>query len=225
MRICTGLAAMVVGDAPALLRGFRSALARAPGTIAYLLAILVTWATLEGTSSKQAERLIESASTNLHNMTHTPVRVLFASAFWIDRDDLWVTLVEFLLVMVFVERWLGTLRMFAIFVAGHVGATVVTVVGISVAIHAGWASNSLAHTADVGTSYGFVAVAAAGTYAIGHRRLRAAVIVAMVGYLGISLAVGRTFTDYGHLVALAIGFAAYPLVHRFAPRQVRQPAG
>jgi hypothetical protein len=190
------------------------ALGKAPGTMAYLLAIVVTWSTLEGTSSRQAEHLIETASTNLHNMAHTPARVLFASAFWIDRGDLWITLIEFLLVMAFVERWLGTLRMFAIFAAGHVGATLVTVLGISLAIHAGWASPALAHTADVGTSYGFVAVAAVATFAIRDLRIRAAVIVAMVAYLGISLGLNGTFTDYGHLTALAIGFAIYPLIRR-----------
>jgi hypothetical protein len=209
-----------VRDLPTMARAAAAALAKAPGTMAYLLAILVTWTTLEGTSSKQAEHLIETASTNLHNMTHTPARVLFASAFWIDRGDLWVTLIEFVLVMAFVERWLGTLRMFTIFIAGHVGATLITVLGISLAIHAGWASESLAHTADVGVSYGFVAVAAAATYAIAHRRIRAAVIVAMVTYLGVSLAIGGTFTDYGHLTALGIGFAVFPLLRRLAPRRV-----
>lgn len=199
---------------PAMARAAGAALAKAPGTMAYLLAIIVTWTTLEGTSSKQAEHLIETASTNLHNMTHTPARVLFASAFWIDRGDLWITLIEFVLVMAFVERWLGTLRMFTIFVAGHVGATLITVVGISLAIHAGWASQSLSHTADVGVSYGFVAVAAAATYAITNRRIRAVVIAAMVAYLGISLAIGGTFTDYGHLTALGIGFAVYPVLSR-----------
>lgn len=198
-------------------RAVVGALRHAPGTIAYLLAIVATWATLEGASYRQAERIMETASTNLHNMAHRPLRVLLASAFWIDRGDLWITLAEFLVVMAFVERWLGTWRTFAVFAAGHVGATLITVAGISVALDAGWASRSLVHTTDVGVSYGFVAVAAAATYAISHRRLRAAAIAVLVAYLVAAIGFSGTFTDYGHLVALAIGFAVYPLVRRRPP--------
>ena len=189
-----------------LVRRGRAALAGAPGTLAYLLALAVTWTTLQGTSPRLGHRLIVTASTNLANMTHSPLRVLFASAFWLDGSGFpWLTVLEFLLVMVAVERYLGTARWLTVFAAGHVGATLATVAGIAWAVHHHLLPASLARTTDVGTSYGFFAVAAAGCYAIGQPRLRRVVMAALGGYLLIALVRDGSFTAYGHLIALGIG--------------------
>ena len=45
-------------------------------------------------------------------------------------------------------------------------------------------------------------------------------MAALVGYLSIAAALSRGFGDYGHLTAMALGFAAYPLV---APAPGRTP--
>lgn len=177
----------------------------------YLFTLTVTWWTLRGADPTLVRRLVVSQSTNLHNMTHQPLQVLVGSAFWLDDTDaFWFTVGQFLLVMAPAERWLGSRRWITAFVAGHVGASLVTVTGIAYAIHHGLLDNDIAHTADVGTSYGFYAVAALLTYRFTGRR-QVAWAALLTGYL-IAMACWRqTFTDYGHLTAAAIGFALRPL--------------
>jgi len=46
------------------------------------------------------------------------------------------------------------------------------------------------------------------------RRWRWLYAAALVAYAGISLPFDNSFTNWGHLIALAIGFACYPLVRR-----------
>lgn len=185
---------------------------RAPGTGVYLFTLSVTWWTLQGADPGLVRRVLLSQSTNLHNMLEHPVQVLVGSAFWLDGEGFfWLTLAQFLLVMAPAERWLGTARWVLTFAAGHVGASVVTVSGIAWALRHDLLDADVAHTSDVGSSYGFYAVAAVLTgRAAGRRRLAWAATLAVA--LLVAALVRETFTDYGHLVAAAIGFALGPLV-------------
>jgi hypothetical protein len=200
------------------------ALAGAPGTMVYLFALAVTSWTLRGADPRLEKHLIISQSTNLDNMTHQPVDVLIGSAFWVTGSH-WQLLIEFLLVMVPVERWLGTRRWLATFAIGHVGATLVTVTGIAYGIHHGLLDVSVDHVSDVGVSYGFFAVAAVLAYRITDRRLRWGWAAFLILYLGLSALQSPDFTAYGHLTALSLGFACYPLTRRpNAVLQQRQEA-
>lgn len=202
--------ATIPQQARATYRQVRRYLARAPGTLVYLFTLAVTWWTLRGADPKLVHRLLISQSTNLHNMTRNAFQVLVASAFWIDGTTFhWQVIVEFLLIMVPAERWLGTRRWLLTFAAGHIGATLITVTGIAYAIHHGLLDNRIARTSDVGVSYGFFAVAALLAYRFPDRRQRLAWAALLVGYLGISAWQVQTFSAYGHLAALAIGFSLY----------------
>ena len=195
----------------------------APGTYAYLFVLLVTAWVLQTSSPRVAERLVLERSTNLHHLGTDPVRVLVASAFWVSAA--WQVLpwaVLFTLVLAPAERWVGTGRFAAVFAAGHVGATLLTAAGLWVAIRADAVDASVAHSADVGVSYGFLAVAAVLVYRI-PRRLRVPYVAALAGYLVVALFVRGGFTDVGHLVALLIGFSSYPLVRARLPRTVTAP--
>jgi len=82
--------------------------------------------------------------------------------------------------------------------------------GLAVAIDLHLASASLRRTIDVGVSYGLVAIVGVLAY-----RLRAPW---RRWYLGIALAIfgglagwDASVTSWGHLLALAIGLASYPL--------------
>lgn len=196
----------------------------APGTLVYLFTLAVTWWTLRGADPKLVHKLLISQSTNLHNMSRHPFQVLVASAFWIDSTSFhWKVVAEFLLVMVAAERWLGTRRWVLTFAAGHIGATLITVTGIAYAISHGLLDNRIARTSDVGVSYGFFAVAALLTYRFPDRRLRLAWAGLLVAYLGVAAWRGQTFTDYGHLAALAIGLSFHRLSRRpNAALQVRR---
>ena len=116
----------------------------------------------------------------------------------------------FALVLAPVERWLGTWRWLVVFVAGHVGATLATAAGLWLAIRWRLAPTSLSDVVDVGVSYGFAALAAVFTYRLPPpgRWYWAGGLLAVAGAAAI---IGGTFTDFGHLAAVMIGFAMYPI--------------
>ena len=197
--------------AQALWEVARAYVRSAPGTYLYLFVLLITSWVLQTSSPGIAERLVLERSTNLHHLATDPVRVLVASAFWVAAA--WQVLpwaVLFTLVLAPAERWLGTLRWAIVFAAGHIGATLLTAAGLWVAIQLNAVDESVSRSADVGVSYGFLAVAAVLVYRL-PRRLRLAYVALLGGYLVIALFARGTFTDAGHLVAVLIGFACYPL--------------
>ncbi len=196
----------------------------APGTYVYLFVVLVTTWVLQTSSATIAKQLLLERSTNLHHLAHDPVRVLFASAFWVSSAwELLAWLGLFTLVVAPVEHWIGTARAAAAFVAGHLGATLLTAAGLWAAIHGGLVSGSLSTAADVGASYGFLSVAALLTYRLrpGRRAAYAAFLVVLVAG---SLAFDPSPTAAGHLLALAIGFACYPLVRSASREPSARPA-
>jgi len=186
----------------------------APGTYAYLFVLLITTWVLQTSSSTIANQLLLERSTNLRQLARDPVRVVFSSAFWVSSSlELlgWVAL--FTVFVAQAERWLGTARTAAVFFLGHVGATHLTALGLWAALHSDLVEASVVDEKDVGASYGFAAVAAVLAYGLA-RPWRWPYAAAVVGYAGINLALDHGFTNWGHLLALAIGFGCYPLVRR-----------
>ena len=191
----------------------------APATYAYLAVLFLTCWILVGLSDRLADRLLLAQSTNLDHLGHDPVRVLIGSAFWAPGEyDLVLSAFLFTLVLAPVERRIGTKRTIGLFAIGHVGATLLTGAGLWIALRLDAAERSVVNARDVGTSYGFFAVAAAMTYLLAAR-LRLPYTAALVGYLATTAVLAGGFGDYGHLAAMALGFASYPLV-RTAPRRL-----
>lgn len=93
------------------------------------------------------------------------------------------------------------------------GATLVAAGGLQLAIHAGVVSRSQERSIDVGVSYGFAAVAAVFTYRL-TGRARYAWGGVLLSTVVVAASAGRTFTDFGHLVAVLIGFSLWPLTRR-----------
>jgi hypothetical protein len=183
----------------------------APGTYVYLFVLAITTWVLQTSSPGVARRLLLERSTNLDHLAHDPVRVLVASAFWITH--LWQLVfwaAAFSLVLAPVERWLGTARGVLVFATGHVGATLLTAVGLWAAIRADVGDATLANARDVGVSYGFLAVAGVLTFRL-PRRWRWPYAAAAVGSAVGVILYQTTFTNFGHLAALLIGFACYLL--------------
>lgn len=195
----------------------RDHLGSAPACVAYTFTLLVTWWTLRGVSDTLERRLILSASTNLNNMRHEPVQVLVASAFWTDGGFPWAMLLEFLVVMAAAERWLGTIRWILVFAAGHIGASMLIATGIAYLVDHRRTHLKIAITSDVGVSYGFYAVLAAMAFRF-HGSSRAVWAGCLALWLAFAAWRGQTFTDYGHLAAMAIGFAIGVSVSTFAAR-------
>jgi hypothetical protein len=186
----------------------RTLIRQGPATAAYLVALLVTTTTLASSSPHALHWLIASASTNLHNMTIDPLRVLVISAFWVQSTPwIWPMAPLMVAVMAPAERLLGTGRTLFTFAAGHLGATALTVAAIGVGVHNGLLPHHLAYALDVGPSYGLAALAAVLASRLPRGRMRVAAIGALLFGLAVAVILGGDFTDAGHLVAALIGLA------------------
>jgi len=133
------------------------------------------------------------------------------ATFWLG----WVVL--FTAVVAPVEHRIGSGRTIAVFAVGHVGATLLTAVGLWLALQGDLVESSVVHAVDVGASYGFVALAGIATYLL-PRRLRWVYLGALLLALVVALVLVPSFTDFGYLCAFLIGLACRPLVPAPAPR-------
>jgi hypothetical protein len=188
-----------------------------PATFAYLAALSVTTWVLLSSSGQVVDLLLREHSTSLNQLIANPVKVLIRSGFWAPGYALLAWAILFAVVLAPAERWLGTRRWVTVFAAGHVLATLGAALVLWLEIRYGWASPQLEDSIDVGVSYGFAAVAAVFTFRLpgAWRWYWAATLVAAALA---ALLIGRTFTDVGHLLALGIGFACYPLTTGAATR-------
>jgi hypothetical protein len=194
----------------------------APATYGYLAILLVTTRILAGLSDRLSDRLLLGQSTNLHHLGHDPVRVLLSSPFWTPgAHELVTSAVLFTLVLAPVERRIGSPRTIGLFAIGHIGATLITGAGLWLALRFDAVEQSVVNARDVGTSYGFFAVAAAMTYLL-RRELRAPYAAGLAGYLATTAVLSNGFGDYGHFIAMALGFASLPFV-RHASGKVATP--
>ncbi|HZT54377.1 MAG TPA: rhomboid-like protein [Gaiellaceae bacterium] len=193
----------------------------APASFSYLALLTATSAVLAVTSDRLHDRLLLAVSTNLHELGRAPLRVLVASAFWLDdwREVVpWTVLI--LAVVLPVERRIGWRRTALVFAIGHVGATLLVAAGLWFGLRHGWVDPAVEHARDIGASYGFLAVVALAAYLL-RPRLRVVYVALIAGGVSWLAATSGTFTDYGHLTAFAIGLACYPLASRgrYALRQ------
>jgi hypothetical protein len=199
-------------------------LAASPGTYVLFLVVAVTTLVLRGTDVVTVSRILRHQSTNLIEMSRDAPRVLFLSAFLLDNGNLIKELVLFTVVFAPVERWIGTYRWMGVFVAGHVGATIATTVGIWLQVRAGIGGRQLAYPVDVGVSYGLAAVAGVLAFRL-PRPFSALFAVGLLGNSLFAVAHTGTFTDWGHLSAVLIGFALAPLVRPASPGPARWRSG
>ncbi len=196
----------------------------APGTYAYLFVLLVTTWVLQTSSSRIARVLLAERSTNLHQLARDPLRVLFASAFWLSSPfELLLWLAAFSLVVAPVERWLGIGRTTVVFFVGHVAATLLTAAGLWLAVRADLVESSVTRSTDVGASYGFAAVAAVLAYRL-RGRARVLYLAGVFLVVAVSFAVDHGFTSWGHLLAVLVGLACYPIVRSRSGPNAPEPA-
>jgi hypothetical protein len=85
-----------------------------------------------------------------------------------------------------------------------------TAVAISHGVFTSPGGGGLARTIDVGVSYGTFCVAAVLTYRLRHPWRLPYATALVLAFALLAFVVGRTFTDFGHLLSVLIGFAAYP---------------
>jgi hypothetical protein len=180
------------------------ALARVRFTVTYAAALISVSTTLLILGPQVHARVVQQASTNLHNLAHGNVGSLFGSALVADAGPIYVWLPGLVCLLALVELLWHRSRLILAFVVGHIGTTLLVAAGLTAAVELGWLPFSITRASDVGMSYGAVAVLGALTAAI-PTRWRPAWIGWWVSVGLVGAVVGADFTDAGHAVALAIG--------------------
>jgi len=183
----------------------------APGTYVWLVILFFTTIALHHMSPEFEQHFLRQRSTNIHELSQNPVRVLIASAMWTDSGYWLPYVVLFTVFHAQAERWLGTARWLVVCGAAHVLATLISEGALLKAIRDGMAPPSAVNTLDVGVSYALAGVVAVLTYRIAAPWRYAYLVVVLVVF-AVPLTTGPTFTDLGHFVSVLIGLACYPLV-------------
>ncbi len=181
-----------------------------PATFVYLFILLVTTWVLRTSTVTLGKQLLWLHSTNLTHLRNDPLSVLVTSVFWLTGFEIVAWIVLFPLVLAPAEKWLGTLRAIVVFAVGHAGATLLTAGGIAFMVRHDLAPLRLKDVIDVGSSYGFFAVAAILSYRFRGRWGLLWAGALLVGTTTM-VVVQTEFADYGHLVAVLIGLLLYPL--------------
>ncbi|WP_394815835.1 rhomboid-like protein [Streptomyces gibsoniae] len=182
----------------------------APGTYLWLAVLFVTTVALHHMSPRVEEEFLRQRSTNIHELSSHPVRVLITSAMWIDGGHWLPYAVLYTAFHAQAERWLGTARWLAVCVAAHVLATLASEGALLQAIRRGVAPLSAADTLDIGVSYALAGVVAVLAYRIAAPWRYAYLAVVLTVY-AVPFVLSPTFTDFGHLISVLIGLGCYPL--------------
>lgn len=206
----------------AWIRSAGSWIRSAPGTYIWLTALFVTTVIVHQMSPDFEEDFLRQRSTNIHELSQNPVRVLISSAFWIDGGTWLPYAVLYTVFHAPAERRLGTLRWLTVAATAHVLATLVSEGVLAWGIRHGHAPATAVNSLDVGVSYALAGVVAVLTYYVA-RPWRYVYLFAVLVIYGVPLVTGATFTDVGHFTAALIGLACYPLT-RARPETKPPPA-
>ncbi|MEW2158662.1 rhomboid-like protein [Streptomyces sp. NPDC007189] len=182
----------------------------APGTYVWLLVLFVTTVALHQMSPEFEQHFLRQRSTNIHELSHNPVRVLISSAMWIDSGRWLPYVVLYTVFHAPAERWLGTARWLGVCACAHILATLISEGALLKAIRDGMAPHSAVNTLDIGVSYALAGVVGVLTYRIATPWRYVYLLVILVVF-ALPLAEGRTFTELGHFVSVLIGLACCPL--------------
>ncbi|MEU1784329.1 rhomboid-like protein [Streptomyces sparsogenes] len=196
-----------------------------PFTLCYALVLLGTGLFSHLADPDLVRDLLAHSSTDVANLAHRPLLSLVASAVWVAGGLLSPYIVAFLVVVGALERKLGGLRTAGIFLLGHVLATLMTELPVAASVAVGQLPDSSLRRLDYGISYGLLACAGAlaGLVRPWPRwTLLGGITAALLADLA---EFTDPLTDWGHLLALAIGVLAWPYVRRAAQRREPGPSG
>ncbi|WP_055490531.1 rhomboid-like protein [Streptomyces sp. TP-A0356] len=156
------------------------------------------------------QSFLRQRSTNIHELSANPLRVFITSAMWMDGGRWPPYAVLYTVFHAQAERWLGTVRWFAVCVAAHVLATLASEGALLQAVRDGVAPPSALNALDIGVSYALAGIVGVLTYRIAAPWCYAYLTVVVLVY-ALPLATAPTFTEFGHFVAVLIGLACRPL--------------
>ncbi|MFJ9157269.1 rhomboid-like protein [Streptomyces griseoviridis] len=187
-----------------------------PFTFGYALVLAATSLFVEHAAPSLVRALHEATSTDVAHLVRAPVPVLLGSALWVVGGFTSPYACGFLLALTALERRIGGVRAVVVFLLGHVLATLVTEGSVGVAVLLGRLPDSSLHRMDYGISFGVAASVGALCGLLPHV-LRWPVLALYAWELVEALiAFADPMTDWGHLLALTIGVATWPLVRRWS---------
>ncbi|MGQ4382825.1 rhomboid-like protein [Streptomyces sp. SAS_270] len=185
-----------------------------PFTFFYAAVLAVISVVSEHLDPALVASLRQGSSTDVAHLLSDPVLVLPASALWIVGGVTSSYAIVFLLVLTALERRTGARCAAGVFLLGHVLATLATEIPVGVAVWVGHLPDSSLHRLDYGISFG-VAASVGALAGLLTPWLRWPVLAAFGAMLVDDLlAFTDPMTNWGHLTALAIGVATWPLVRR-----------
>ncbi|GAA0952584.1 rhomboid-like protein [Streptomyces rhizosphaericus] len=198
----------------ALARSLSRALLTVPFTLGYTLVLLGTGLYARLGDPGTVRDLLASSSTDVFHLSQRPLLTLLVSALWAVGGITSPYLAVFPLVLGALERRLGGVRTAAVFLLGHVLATLLTEVPVAVSVAAGHLPDSSLRRLDYGVSYGLIACAAALAGLLSPRRRRT-----LLGGVALALVAGilvdvDPLTGWGHAFALLLGVVSWPYVRR-----------
>jgi hypothetical protein len=186
-----------------------------PFTFAYAALLAVTSLIAAYASPSLVNSLYQASSTDVAHLVRTPVLVLVASALWVAGGLASPYAICFLVVLTALERRIGGPRTAAVFLLGHVLATLATEGTVGLAVLVGHLPDSSLHRLDYGISFG-VAAGVGALAGLLTPWLRWPVLALFGGMLVQDLiAFTDPMTDWGHLISLAIGVATWPMIRRW----------
>ncbi|MFF7146023.1 rhomboid-like protein [Streptomyces nodosus] len=186
-----------------------------PFTFGYAAVLVMTSLVARYADPALMGTLYQASSTDVAHLLQAPVPVLIASALWVAGGVLSPYSLVFLLVLTALERRTGGPRTTAVFLVGHVCATLATEIPVGLAVLAGLLPDSSLHRLDYGISFGVATSlgALAGLLRPWPGRL---LLIAFGGVLLQDLlTLTDPLSDWGHLFSLAIGIALWPRVRRW----------
>ncbi|MFD8739831.1 rhomboid-like protein [Streptomyces sp. NPDC059618] len=185
-----------------------------PFTFGYAAVLAVTSFLADHARPAFVRALHQASSTDVAHLVRHPVLVLIASALWIVGGIASPYAAGFLLVLTALERRTGPVCAAAVFLVGHVVATLVTELPVGAAVLAGALPVGSTHRLDYGISFG-VAASVGALAGLLSPWLRWPLLIGFGSVLTQDLILlADPVTDAGHLIALAIGVATWPLVRR-----------
>ncbi|WP_225858931.1 rhomboid-like protein [Streptomyces albicerus] len=185
-----------------------------PFTLGYAVVLAVTSLFAELGDADLVERVLQGSSTDVAHLVQSPVHVLVASALWVAGGITSTYAIAFLLVLTALERRIGGWWTAGVFLLGHVLATLATEIPVGLSVLVGHLPESSLHRYDYGISFG-VAASLGALAGLLTPWLRWTVL-GTFGWMvvGDLIAFTDPLTNWGHLMALAIGVATWPLLRR-----------
>ncbi|MDC0768121.1 rhomboid-like protein [Streptomyces sp. HD] len=186
-----------------------------PFTCAYAAVLVVTSLIVSYADPDLVHALLRGSSTDVVHLVRTPMLVLVASALWVAGGVLAPYTLCFLLVLTALERRIGGVRTAVVFLLGHVLATLATEVPVGLAVLTGHLPAGSLQRFDYGISFGVAT--SIGALAGLLRPWLGLPVLALFGGMLIQDLLDLTdpLTNWGHLIALVIGVAMWPLVRRW----------